>query len=351
MESVIFLILSTLVIGVASYLKLLGVKACDYQPFDVRATLPIRGVLAILIVCHHVSLSFPTMPSYLLIFTKIGTSVCAVFFFLSGYGLMISYIRKGKLYLNGFFLHRLSKLLPVFFLLTAISIFHAILVAKIELSEIVNNCLHGVPPLKYSWFIYAIILQYIMFYCSCKLSLSKSHCIIYTALLTFIVMIVMCALGWGSNWFVSLPSFVLGMFIASYETQIKTLVSRHLLLSLLVVVGLMIFSLTVILNMFTLLAFAFIPFSNLAPLIVLLAVYAFGGGNNQAINYLGNISLEIYLVHGFILLVLNECNLTWYAYLFGALSITLIVGIFLHKMNEYITCFFLYNKRNRSVID
>lgn len=86
--------------------------------FSVEATLELRGVLALGIVMHHISLrvvqAAPTIWG-ISQFEFWGAPIVAVFFFLSGYGLMKSLQVKGTAYLNGFLRKRLTKVaLPLF---------------------------------------------------------------------------------------------------------------------------------------------------------------------------------------------------------------------------------------------
>lgn len=80
----------------------------------MEVTLPLRGVLAMGIVIHHISLRVvDAIPGGMWIFPQFqfwGAPIVAVFFFLSGYGLMVSLITKGENYLDGFLKKRLLKI-------------------------------------------------------------------------------------------------------------------------------------------------------------------------------------------------------------------------------------------------
>lgn len=82
--------------------------------FSKQATVPLRGLLAIGIVLHHLSLRLveasPDCHWIWLQFSFWGAPIVAVFFFLSGYGLMVSLITKGQEYLDGFLKKRLLKI-------------------------------------------------------------------------------------------------------------------------------------------------------------------------------------------------------------------------------------------------
>lgn len=83
-------------------------------PFSLQATFPLRGVLALGITFHHISQRIdwfvPDCPWWISQFSFVGAPIVAVFFFLSGYGLMVSLKRKGKMYLEGFIKKKIFKI-------------------------------------------------------------------------------------------------------------------------------------------------------------------------------------------------------------------------------------------------
>lgn len=78
--------------------------------FDVRRTNSLRGVLAILIILHHLSSKIDIL--FLKWFHDFGAPIVSMFFFVSGYGLIKSYLKKGTAYIDGFLAKRLGKILP-----------------------------------------------------------------------------------------------------------------------------------------------------------------------------------------------------------------------------------------------
>jgi hypothetical protein len=74
MEGILYLILVTLLVAISSYFKLRTCKSVtEFHPFDVDATLALRGILAILIVCHHISKGFLSITPPVASFThKLG---------------------------------------------------------------------------------------------------------------------------------------------------------------------------------------------------------------------------------------------------------------------------------------
>ena len=57
----------------------------NLHDFDTRATLPVRGLAALLIVLYHVSLNVPES-RFLNLFSGTGALLVSIFLFISGYG-------------------------------------------------------------------------------------------------------------------------------------------------------------------------------------------------------------------------------------------------------------------------
>jgi peptidoglycan/LPS O-acetylase OafA/YrhL len=298
--------------------------------FDVNATLPIRGLLAILIVCHHIGQQFSDTP--IGIFTSFGMTLVSVFFFISGYGLMISYRKKGKAYLRNFFQHRLSKLLPVFLTLTLACVAYSCVLKHHPLSEITHDLLQGNPPLPNSWFMYAIIYQYVVFYIACKLSHTQRQCIVISAIVTLISMVGMDLAHWGKWWWVSQPSFVIGMIIATCEEGLRKTLAKHTL----VIAGALLLATSRLIRGFV----GRLLFPNLMPILVLFMVYAYGTTSNRIAHYLGKISLEIYLIQGLAIIAVQHFNLSWCPFTICVFLLTLPAAAIAHWLGSKIASHF-----------
>jgi peptidoglycan/LPS O-acetylase OafA/YrhL len=329
--------LTAVILSLLAYLKLRRCNTpADFHPFDTNATLPVRGILAILIVCHHLSLYFHD--ASFAIFKNWGTAIVSVFFFISGYGLMVSYLKKGKSYLTNFFRHRFSKLLPTFLLLTiGCGIYHY---KSHFISAIAHDFLIGLPTLPNSWFLYVIFYFYIAFYISCRASRSNVQCIGYMALFTLLSMAMTLLAKFGSWWYVSQPSIVLGLIVAVHEEWVKKSLCRHP------------FAIIFPIILISLLSYFFIPntalktltFSNLAPLLVLFTLYAYPPIRNKVIRYLGKVSLEIYLVHGLVISVMHKIGglcgcpvLPWYVFTVLTFILTIPLAALAHQFNQAIS--------------
>lgn len=331
MNSLLLLFLLAVIMSSFTYLKLqCGGNPSHLHPFDVNATLPIRGILAVLIVCFHLGLRFEGTPMDM--FSSFGNPVVSIFFFISGYGLMISYLKKGDSYLQNFFQKRLSKLLPVLIVLSIVGATYQHTALHYSVSEILDNLLSGEPPLPYSWFIYAIIYQYITFYIACKISHTSGQCILITLLMTLAIMCATHMAYWGSWWRISQPSFVLGMTVVVYEETFRqALVKRPFVITftvlLLILAGIIIPPTHL----------ATYVYSNLMPFPILFTVYAFGAIGHKVWRFLGGISLEVYLVHGLSIWGMYHSSVTlWYTFTVCNFAISIPAAIFIRKLEDRI---------------
>ena len=111
MKLLLLLTSAWLIIDIIKFISSItrGRKVRIYD-FSLENTLPLRGVLALLIALHHVSQRIVSTP-ILSEFSKWGEYIVALFFFIMGYGLTISYEKKGTSYLDGFFKRRIIKLI------------------------------------------------------------------------------------------------------------------------------------------------------------------------------------------------------------------------------------------------
>jgi peptidoglycan/LPS O-acetylase OafA/YrhL len=313
-----------------AYLKLQKSEdQTGFHDFDLNTTLPIRGLLAFLIVLFHIGQRFYDTP--IGIFSSSGRTTVSVFFFISGYGLMTSYRKKGKAYLSNFFKRRLCKLLPLFVVLTLACAIYSCIVMHHSVSEIANNFSRGVVPLPNSWFMYVILYQYVAFYLACKIGRSRVQWVVITAILTLVSMAGMYMAHWNDWWWMSQPSFVFGMTVAAYWDEFRMLLSKYtfaMISSTLIVMSIGIINgrLTLIPESVT----RFL-FPNLMPLLVVFMVSAYGSAINRITNFCGKISLEIYLIHGLVIMTVDHFGLPWYTYTLCVFIITVPISAIAHR--------------------
>ena len=138
-------------------LLLYSISNCNKKVYlrgvNVTMTSYIKALLSIVVILHHLSFRYKEN-IFLNQFSMMGTICVALFFFLSGYGLMVSFVKNKKIYLRDFLKNRFSKLLPAFFIATVLYTSYSI--AFYGWQYVLARFVNGFPPLPTSWFVYAI---------------------------------------------------------------------------------------------------------------------------------------------------------------------------------------------------
>ena len=274
--------------------------------FSKQATVPLRGLLAIGIVLHHLSLRLveasPDCHWIWLQFSFWGAPIVAVFFFLSGYGLMVSLITKGQKYLDGFLKKRLFKIVLPLVLCSIVFEATSITLWGGQIADFRKDW----PFLPNCWFCVTIIIYYFAFYITALLFKSSPIKVAYSMwLFSFVYVFLFKVMDFCNWWYQMVLSINIGMTLAYYETAIRNVLYKYkrtivLLLFLLTFlsaywascsktdnfpVGMMVLSLVVGLLIYSSLCFRPIK-------------------SNRLLTFFGRYSFEIYLIHGAVISVL-----------------------------------------------
>ena len=101
------------ILTIIAFVKQLKYPERELFSFDKDRCNSLRGVMSLMIVCCHTSYSSSDMRGW-------GAPVVTMFMFMSGYGLMNSFVRAGFKYLEGYFHNRVGKILLPLLLVTTI---------------------------------------------------------------------------------------------------------------------------------------------------------------------------------------------------------------------------------------
>lgn len=167
-------IISIIVYGAWIALLLVGSRRAKLGAFNqdfmsLEATKNLQGLAALGVICHH--LSQPPQNGgpmdalgQMQFFREIGFWFVAIFFFVSGYGLLKSLDTKPG-YLNGFLRRRCLPIVVCFYVMNAFYIaWHLLLGTNMTASEWICK-ITGVALLNdNAWFVPVILVQYLAFY-------------------------------------------------------------------------------------------------------------------------------------------------------------------------------------------
>ncbi len=296
------------------------------KDFDARRTLPLRGIAAIVVVLYHVAANVREVP-VLNQFLWFGDIAVCLFFFLSGYGLLVSYNKKGDNYLHGFLKHRFAKLLPPF-LIAAIGyeIYQSFQPEHSTLGSIMAIA-HGGTILPDSWFVLTIMVYYLLFF-ACARLFRKPHALVVALWFASVAYVALCyGLGWDQYWYKTVCAINVGFTYALFEDRVKAVIATHrnalLWASAAIALAIVAFSLTSVV----------LPVSFLIPLLVVAVVYAMGMCRSRTLDFLGTISYEIYIMqciwrHKLYI----TASIHWSVYLILTLAVTILTAWLLHRL-------------------
>ncbi len=271
---------------------------------DRDHTTAIRGFLCVLIVLDHSALLTGCGYSAAVL-KRAGPYVVCLFYALSAYGLLASYAKNGCS-LKGFWKKRLlGTILPYLLLYAAAIVIRLLLKEHLSGKDILLSFVNGHPLIPYSWFILTIVAFYAVFWLAALLA--KKDLALLTALVGFAVFFYVFAvrmLDYEDFWFNAAWGFPLGLIWQRRQKTVAAIFRRHPWVYLALAGAAALWWLAV--------AEYFFWFGYLARLCSTLAVTVFAlllsfklKLGNPVLRLWGKCSLEIYLIHGLLTLVLQ----------------------------------------------
>lgn len=327
---------------------------------SLRVSKGLLGFCAVGIMLHHMSQTIYFAgedPGVLMFMVNIGVCFVGMFFFFSGYGLYSS-LRDKPDYLKGFLRNRLPAVFVPFYLCNFIFILGSYFAGyQFQKGELLPYLTGAVLMNGQMWYIVEILILYLLFYLVFRLIKNRNAaCIVYGALLMILIAFSLW-LGhdtktptqglWfhGEWWYNTTFMIWVGIMFARWERQILGVIRRFywpifavfLLLTALLYNG----TLYMLQNKGywyewdgypgyrekwqTLGVQFFFVFALVITVVILTQKIKF---SNKILDFLGEISLELYLIHNLFLLYMPVSNRVIYIPVCYAASI--LMGVILH---------------------
>lgn len=263
-----------------------------------------RGLFAILVVIHHLyQYSGLFRGTYIgVILQLIGYLSVAMFFFLSGYGLMFSANKKN--YIEFFFR---NKFLPLYCFYVVLIILYSLWTLLLEKSVspqlVVQSFFFGGTVITNGWYLQATFVVYLLYlFCFKKLKSSKMR--ILSMGIAILAYCTLCYLfDLGIYWYQTIPCIVLGMVYCSKKEWIDRLLTRYV--RIVFITSSLLFAVCFLLSALSGIAVIFNVLYSLFFVCAMITLsYILGNTsiiNNRFLALCGDYSLEIYVAHGFFL--------------------------------------------------
>lgn len=222
----------------------------------------------------------------------VGYMIVAIFFFLSGYGLMLQYRKKGVGYLQGFWKSRVFYLLLVYAWITVLYIVYRLfVVGNADMDLVLRSFYDGNPIATNSWYIVVQLVFYAIFWFSFKpLGGAISKCIVVVTVLTALLSLLLWKVDYPSIWYLSNFAFPLGLLYAYKKEKILSYCTRRYIF----VIATLLLAFGLSCTISSVFATMFVACSIILIVVVLMMKFRFIG---KLWNWIGGLSLEIYLLH------------------------------------------------------
>ena len=245
-------------------------------------------------------------------FEFVGYLFVALFFFCSGYGMFKSYKTKAN-YFENFFVKRAFPIIITWFL-TSTLFFVARSVKDVPFSFSTIFSIGGPSMLnQYGWYVSIILILYFLFYIGFFRAKKDISGIVVVAIGIVAIILFCDYFIYGTWWYNTMHMFLVGIIYASNEDRIVALLKKRYIMILCVSMLIFVFTFLIgnsILPLYQMLAknynytvdrwiifFCQVISSFLfVTWVMMLRMKIYIG--NEALDILGKMTLEIYLVHG-----------------------------------------------------
>lgn len=180
----------------------------------------IKGILAIFIIIHHCVQLHYAEASIFSCFKNAGSWICAIFFFISGYGMYSQETKIGQMTFLEYWKKRLIKLLRPFLFITIGYQILSFFFGDNNLIQVITTFPHGFPGnlLPHCWFIFALFYLYILtFLFACK----QKGIIGLLAMIVVYILFMRYVLHVGTYWYSSVFAYGLGAVCKKMNISLK----------------------------------------------------------------------------------------------------------------------------------
>ena len=294
-----------------------------WQGFDLKSTQQLKGICALYIVLHHMSFCSTEVPMMLSILLRplnyIGQFLVAIYFCLSGYGLMSSYNKnKTKPFWN-------KKIKNIYLPFVVANVVYMIFLRKNIFSLQGFKYILGINLIdSVCWYVIEIIILYFVFWLIFYKTKFTENTKLVVVVLVQIVINNFLFLGRAESfWMKGNLCFSMGIFLFKLIYGKKNIFKTWnniqvgtLILGMAVGMGLQpkIMLINIVLMLTTSVAIIFLRYFHFESVVIL---------------FLGTISYEIYILHMKIANVIDPINIIEYLLYFCCLF---VASFFLHKV-------------------
>ena len=297
-------------------------------------TLCCKGLLSLLIVFCHIQYNRTYLEQFK-IFNYAGNFIVSIFFFYSGYGIMFNYIIKGIEYKKKFLKKRILKILEIYLIFNLIYIFVDLLLG-IDISNIILN---KELIVSHSWYIVDTLILYFGYWISIKISNNNNIIVLFNFIYGCLIIKILNCVNLDTYWYITVLNFPLGIIYSILKEKIDKIVLKDIdkdniryVIDSFMTLGLFFILLIIWIQNIDYIIKILV---YMLATIIFINMGRFIKFKNHTFEFLGKISMEVYLTHGLLeiigqkIYIIDNNN-----FLYGCFVIsgTIIIGIILNKV-------------------
>ncbi|HJF39929.1 MAG TPA: acyltransferase, partial [[Clostridium] spiroforme] len=308
----------------------------------------LKGIFAIAVLCHHMyQYSGLFRGKFGIILQALGYLSVGIFFFFTGYGLIVSYQEKKEFYIKNFLRKRVLPFYLFYLFLTAIyALWRIVLNIEYTRRQLIQSIIFKDALAANSWYLQVIIVFYIFFWITAKVVKDTKKLVRMIIICSMLYCVGCFMLDVTSTRYESFLCIALGTMWAVNKKRVDKLLDiKGLQLFLLSIILFGVFCSTYIIvdnlaiQIFSKMASA-LAFSSMA----IIFVFKLSGRaevliNNPVTQWLGKYSLEIYVIQGIFLLLRKGTKLyiqNPYVFIVVCVIGTLLLAIVIKSVYDWI---------------
>ncbi len=194
-----------------------------------KVTTNIQCVLIFFVIFHHLNQGLRGVSGTLLStsLSIVGRLSVGLFFFLSGYGLIKQLLLKKDIYLKSFLSKRLLPVLGSFSVALIIYFFYFNIISTISLKTSLYNLLLGSPVVSNGWYATAILIFYLLFFISGRITNNMNIMMLVLFLGTFAIIYFERKFNYGEWTYNALICFPVGALWSYKEKNITEVLFKN----------------------------------------------------------------------------------------------------------------------------
>ena len=341
---------------IIAYIILITIIVCtakksqnNENPLNKANSVALKGIFCVLIMFHHLFQNLYNNEDWFLrgLNNILGGVGVGVFFFLSAFGLVISYKKKGKPYIKQVLRKNISSLYLTY-IFTNLLAFLIFWVGKLSFKDAVFKILGFNFLYKFSnispnaWFMTTIILFYLLFcivYSIFGKDLKKSAIAMTIITIIYNLLIIILEKTWLTQLYIydrAIICFALGTLYATYYEKVNNYLSKNYVENILYSLAVIVFGILIVEDI-----------SAIGTCLLITTLLQRNCIKSKILTFLGVISFYVYILHGIIISLLKKVNTNQYFLVFGVLTISIISAFAYYSIRKFVLKIFTIKRERK----